>query len=842
MPKMTVKELAQSIGVAEDRLLSQLQSAGINVENSDDTITDEEKRALLNYIEQSKRQNTPGKDQPRKTLSSKGKVSASKDSVSDVRQGNKVISVKRRRPSKQHLEKLKAQAEQSEESTSSSQTQHHEQQKPSEETAKAKQQETDTAVATEQTEQQINQQTETSTHEHDKSEKEQPEQAVESLTSEHEQTSTSADELEQQPKSKRQKRKAKKANKNKYRETKEEKEERQAWEAFESKQTKQEQKKSTDPDPSESAKSKSKVKEIAIPETIVVSELAHKMAVKATEIIQVMMNMGAVATINQVIDQETAALVVEEMGHQPKLLKEESIEETVEEQAQEDQGELQPKAPVVTIMGHVDHGKTSLLDYIRRAKVTSSEAGGITQHIGAYQVHMDKGDITFLDTPGHEAFTAMRARGAQATDIVILVVAADDGVKPQTVEAIQHAQAAGVPLVVAINKIDKPEIDLDRLKYELAQQDVISEEWGGQSLFQNISAKTGQGIDELLECVLLQSEMLDLNAPVEGPGRGIVIESRVEKGRGPVSTILVQKGELNKGDVLLVGTEYGRVRAMIGDDGRELQSVGPSMPVEVLGLSGSPDSGEKAVVLQEERKAREVALYRQGKYREVKLAKQQAAQLENVFSQMHEGEVNALNIIIKADMIGSKEAVVESLKKLSTDEVQVKIVADGVGAITESDINLAIASQAIVIGFNVRATSGARKLAEAEGIDLRYYSVIYDLIDQVKSALSGLLAPKREERIVGNAKVQEVFRSTKMGSIAGCKVTEGVVKRHNPIRVLRDNVVIYEGQLESLKRYTEDVNEVQSGKECGIGVKNYNDVRVGDNIEVYEIVEIKREL
>ncbi len=582
--------------------------------------------------------------------------------------------------------------------------------------------------------------------------------------------------------------------------------------------------------------------EVGVPESITVADLAQKMSVKAAEVIKIMMKLGAMATINQLLDQDTAVIVVEEMGHKPKLLKEDAIEETLFSDESENQYEAVSRAPVVTIMGHVDHGKTSLLDYIRRTKVTSTEAGGITQHIGAYHVETEKGMITFLDTPGHEAFTAMRARGAKCTDLVVLVVAADDGVMPQTIEAIQHARAAKVPMVVAVNKIDKPEADFDRIRNELSHYEVIAEDWGGDTMFESISAKTGQGIDALLDRILLQSEVLELKAAAEGPAKGMVIESRLDKGRGVVATVLVMSGQLKKGNILLAGREFGRVRAMIGDDGAAKEVVGPSMPVEILGLSGTPTAGDEVLVVPNERKAREISQFRQGKYRDVRLAKRQTAKLDNIFDQLGAGQQAALNIVFKADVQGSAEAIQESLSKLSNDEVKVNVVASGVGGITESDVNLAIASNAILVGFNVRADLSAKALAEREGVDLRYYSIIYDLLDQVKAALSGLLKPKFEEKIVGLAEVRDVFRSSKWGAIAGCMVVDGVMKRHLPIRVLRDNVVIYEGELESLRRYKEDAAEVRSGTECGIGVKHYNDVKVGDNIEAYEKIEITRQL
>ncbi|WP_034943700.1 translation initiation factor IF-2 [Erwinia oleae] len=580
-------------------------------------------------------------------------------------------------------------------------------------------------------------------------------------------------------------------------------------------------------------------RDVVIGETVTVAELANKMAVKGSQVIKVMMKMGAMATINQVIDQETAQLVAEEMGHKVTLRRENELEEAVMSDRDTDAA-MESRAPVVTIMGHVDHGKTSLLDYIRSTKVASGEAGGITQHIGAYHVETDNGMVTFLDTPGHAAFTAMRARGAQATDIVILVVAADDGVMPQTIEAIQHAKAAKVPVVVAVNKVDKPEADPDRVKNELTQYGIIPEEWGGENMFVSVSAKAGTGIDDLLNAILLQAEVLELTAVRQGMASGVVIESFLDKGRGPVATVLVREGTLNKGDIVLCGFEYGRVRAMRDELGREVLEAGPSIPVEILGLSGVPAAGDEATVVRDEKKAREVALYRQGKFREVKLARQQKSKLENMFANMTEGEVSELNIVMKADVQGSVEAIADSLQKLSTEEVKVKIVGSGVGGITETDATLAAASNAILIGFNVRADASARRVIDAESLDLRYYSVIYNLIDEVKQAMSGMLAPEYKQQIIGLAEVRDVFKSPKFGAIAGCMVTEGNIKRHNPIRVLRDNVVIYEGELESLRRFKDDVNEVRNGMECGIGVRNYNDVRPGDMIEVFEIIEIQR--
>ncbi|UVE17065.1 translation initiation factor IF-2 [Pseudomonas sp. LS44] len=583
------------------------------------------------------------------------------------------------------------------------------------------------------------------------------------------------------------------------------------------------------------------VREVALGETITVGDLAQQMSVKAAEVIKFMFKMGTPVTINQVLDQETAQLIAEELGHKVKLVSDNVLEEQLAESLKFE-GEAVSRAPVVTVMGHVDHGKTSLLDYIRRAKVAAGEAGGITQHIGAYHVETDRGMVTFLDTPGHAAFTAMRARGAKATDIVILVVAADDGVMPQTVEAVQHAQAAGVPLVVAVNKIDKPGADLDRIRSELSVHGVTSEEWGGDTPFVSVSAKVGTGVDELLEAVLLQAEILELKATPSAPGRGVVVESRLDKGRGPVATVLVQDGTLRQGDMILVGSNFGRIRAMLDENGKPIKEAGPSIPVEILGLDGTPDAGDEMSVLTDEKKAREVALFRQGKFREVKLARAHAGKLENIFENMGQEEKKTLNIVLKSDVRGSLEALQGSLSSLGNDEVQVRVVGGGVGGITESDANLALASNAVLFGFNVRADAGARKIVEQEGLDMRYYNVIYDIIEDVKKALTGMLGSDVRENILGIAEVREVFRSPKFGAVAGCMVIEGVVHRNRPIRVLRDDVVIFEGELESLRRFKDDMSEVRSGMECGIGVKSYNDVKAGDKIEVFEKVQVARSL
>ena len=584
------------------------------------------------------------------------------------------------------------------------------------------------------------------------------------------------------------------------------------------------------------------VKDVHVPETITVAELAHKMSVKASEVIKHLMKLGQMCTINQVLDQETAMILVEEMGHKAFAAELDDPEALLADVGEHAHFETKPRAPVVTVMGHVDHGKTSLLDYIRRAKVASGEAGGITQHIGAYHVDTPRGMITFLDTPGHEAFTAMRARGAKATDIVILVVAADDGVMPQTKEAIAHAKAAGVPLVVAINKVDKPGGNVDRVTQELVAEQVVPEEYGGESPFVPVSAKTGQGIDDLLEQVLLQAEVLELTAPVDAPARGLVVEARLDKGRGPVATILVQSGTLRRGDVILAGSSYGRVRAMLDENGKAIAEAGPSIPVEIQGLTEVPVAGEEVVVMADERKAREIGLFRQGKFRDVKLAKQQAAKLENMFDQMAEGEVKNLPLIIKTDVQGSQEALVGSLQKLSTSEVRVQVVHAAVGGITESDVNLAVASKAVIIGFNARADAQARKLAESNGVDIRYYNIIYDAIDEIKSALSGMLAPEKRETVIGQVEIRQVILVSKVGAIAGCLVTDGVVKRASSVRLLRNNIVVWSGEIDSLKRFKDDAKEVRAGLECGLSLKNYNDIQVGDTLEVFEVQEIARTL
>ena len=583
------------------------------------------------------------------------------------------------------------------------------------------------------------------------------------------------------------------------------------------------------------------VHEVLVPETITVADLARKMAVKAGEVIKALMGMGMMVTINQVLDQETAIIVVEEMGH-TAIAAAANDPETFLDDTEHAEAVFEARPPVVTVMGHVDHGKTSLLDYIRRSRVASGEAGGITQHIGAYHVETPRGMVTFLDTPGHEAFTAMRARGAKATDVVVLVVAADDGVMPQTIEAIHHAKAGNVPLVVAINKIDKQGANPERVKQELVTQEVIPEDFGGDAMFVEVSAKTGQGIDDLLEAILLQAEVLELKAPKNTPAKGLVIEGRLDKGRGPVSTILIQSGTLRRGDMLLAGSAFGRVRAMLDEAGNEIKEAGPSIPVEILGLSDVPNAGEEVIVLNDERKAREIALFRQGKFRDVKLARKQAANLENIFENMGEGEAKALPMIIKSDVQGSYEALATSLQKLSTDEVKVNIIHTGVGAVSESDVNLAAASKAVIIGFNVRADAGARKLIESSGVDVRYYNIIYQAVDEVKAALGGMLAPERKENVIGMVEIREVYRISKVGAVAGCYVRDGVIKRGSMVRVLRSDVVIHSGELDSLKRFKDDVKEVKANFECGLSLKNFNEIEVGDLLEVFEVVEIARKL
>ena len=804
MADVSITQLAKLVRATPDRLLEQLREAGVPVKSVDQTITDEEKRKLLMHLRSSHGESAPKK--------SKKITLKKRKTVGVVKQGKKSVSVEFRAKRTVVEPVLEEEPEVIEEAAIAEDAAVAVEEKPAVKEKKPKTKEKEEAVVEAPAKKKKPKAEEKTADKDDQTTRK------DSRTHRHERTYKDREELhiKNHGGAKRRKKGGKSHKRHAAPVSIEH--------GFE---------KPTAP----------VIREVLVPESITVAGLAQKMSVKAAEVIKIMMNMGAMVTINQMLDQDTAILVVEEMGHKPKALKEDEVEDNLVLEMEDANITPETRAPVVTIMGHVDHGKTSLLDFIRRTRVTSSEAGGITQHIGAYHVDTDKGMITFLDTPGHEAFTAMRARGAKCTDLVILVVAADDGVKPQTVEAIQHAKAAKVPIIVAVNKIDKPEADPERVKTELSQHEIIPEDWGGDVMFQNISAKTGEGIDSLLEGILLQAEVLELKAAPTGPAHGMIIESSLDKGRGPVATLLVTRGELKKGDILLAGREYGRVRAMIGDDGKPRDSAGPSMPVEVLGLSGTPTAGDEAVVVSDERRAREISTFRQGKYREVRLAKRQTARLENIFEQMGgKAKQLILNVVLKTDVQGSLEAITEALHKISTEEVKVNIVASAAGGITESDVNLALASNAIIIGFNVRADVSARQLVEKEGVDMHYYSIIYNLIDEVRSALSGMLAPTIEEKIVGLAEVREVFRSSKLGAIAGCMIIEGVVRRHLPIRVLRDNVVIYEGELESLRRFKEDASEVRNGMECGIGVKNYNDVKVSDQIECYEKISVERKL
>lgn len=869
MAEVSIEKLATDIGTAVDRLLTQFKDAGIEKKASD-SVTEDEKRQLLDFL--SKQHGGSGSEGPkrmtlqRKTTStlSVGKSKAVKVEVRKKRTYVKRTDVEEQRhaeeEAKRKAEEAEARKKAEQEAQEAAKKAAEEKARKAEEARKA--QEAERAARAERAKKEAEDRKaaestltpeekeaqETARKEEERLKKQQEEEVQRKLEEDAKRAADEArklaEENERRWKEEEEQRKKEEAEEvhlhsNRYAQEAEDEDDLQVER---SSRRRKKSRKNAGEDLKHSFNKPAQPVErvVKLGETITVGELASRLAIKSNEVIKAMMKMGEMATINQVLDQDTAVLVVEEMGHKYELVNDNALEDELVADASE--GEKATRAPVVTIMGHVDHGKTSLLDYIRRAKVADGEAGGITQHIGAYSVETDNGRIAFLDTPGHAAFTAMRARGATATDIVIIVVAADDGVMPQTKEAVQHARAANVPLIVAVNKMDKETADPDRVKTELSQLEVISEEWGGEHQFVNVSAKTGMGIDELLDAITLQAELLDLQAVATGPGRGIVIESRLDKGRGPVASVLVQQGEVKAGDILLCGEEYGRVRAMRDENGKEVKQAGPSTPVEILGLSGVPIAGEDALVVQDERKAREVAGKRHTKQRELKLAKQQKAKLENMFANMEAGDVSDLNVVLKADVQGSVEAISESLIKLSTDEVKVNIVGSGVGGITETDASLAAASSAIIVGFNVRADATARRIVENEEIDLRYYSVIYNLIDEVKAAMSGMLAPEFRQEIIGLAEVRDVFKSPKLGAIAGCMVTEGTIKRSAPIRVLRENVVIYEGELESLRRFKDDVQEVRNGMECGIGVKNYNDVKVGDQIEVFETVEVQREI
>lgn len=830
MADVSVTQFADVVGISVDRLLEQLNEAGLKVASAESTITDDEKMTLLSFLK-GKHESEGKTAEPKKiTLNRK---STSELKVTGTHGKNKSVTVEVRK--KRTYVKRSVIQEEEEERIAAETAARQE--------VEAEKQAAEDAVKRQQDEEQAKRQAIVDEEERVKvaeAEEKTRLEAEEKARKEAEETAKKQAEAPATDKDKRGK--GKKADKA---DTRYGRKELHVQAAKSGNRKKKKPKRrgaavAASEEHGFQRPTAAVVHEVNIPETITVSELAQRMTVKAAEVIKVLMSMGSMVTINQVLDQETSALVVEEMGHTYKLINDDAIEGTLQDSVEHIEGVT--RAPVVTIMGHVDHGKTSLLDYIREAKVAAGESGGITQHIGAYHVATENGEITFLDTPGHEAFTAMRARGAGVTDIVIVVVAADDGVMPQTREAIQHAKAGEVPIIIAINKIDKEGSDPDRVKNELSQEGVIAEDWGGDTIFVNVSAHTGEGVDSLLESVLLTAEVLELTAVKDAPAKGAIIESRLDKGRGPIATVLVEQGTLKKGDILLAGLEYGRVRTLLNEHGQELTEAGPAIPVQVLGLSGTPGAGDEATVVVNERKAREVATFRQAKNRDIKLARQQAAKLENMFNQMEEGDVDSVNVVLKTDVKGSAEAIIDALHKLSTEEVKVSIVSSGVGGITESDANLAMASGAILIGFNVRADAVAKRLIDEEGIDLHYYSVIYDLIDEVKGAMSGMLSPEFKEEIVGLAEVRDVFKSPKIGAIAGCMVTEGTVKRNNPIRVLRDNVVIYEGELESLRRFKDDVAEVKSGTECGIGVKNYNDVKPGDQIEVYERVSVARTL
>ena len=845
MSEITVRQLADTVGIPLENLLGQLNNAGLEKSGADDTLSDEEKIRLLAYLRE-----RHGKRESTEVLGPR-RVTLKRKEVKELRQGrlagggSKTVNVEVRKQ-RTYIKRSEVTGMTQEQIEAEKARQALEEARRFKEQEEAKRQAEEQARLAEE---EARRQAEEARRAEEEAERKRLEekaarQAAEvEAVAEPEVEKPATPETAPTPVVEPEKPEAKKAKKKERVEKEEKRRERPARKRLEAsdkllaaKARRKKKAKGVAPQAVQP-----QVREVAIPETITVSELAQRMAVKATEVIKQLMQLGQMVTINQVLDQETAAIVVEEMGHKPKLQSADDLEQALLVEATKPLTDEKPRPPVVTVMGHVDHGKTSLLDYIRRTKVAAREAGGITQHIGAYRVKTDQGTVTFLDTPGHAAFTAMRARGAQATDIVILVVAADDGVMPQTKEAIEHARAANVPMVVAINKIDKPEADPDRVKTELAALEVVPEEWGGDTQFVPVSAKTGQGIDELLEAILLQSELLELKAPTKGSARGVVLESRLDRGRGPVADILVQAGTLKRGDAVLCGEQYGRIRAMFDENGRQIKEAGPSTPVEILGLSGVPNAGDDLIAVKDEKIAKQIADLRAEKSRSKKLAAQQAAKLDEVFSRMEEGEVVDLNIIIKADVQGSLEALRDSLTKLSTDKVRVSVISGGVGGINEGDVNLATASNAIIVGFNVRADAGARKLAEEKGVELRYYSVIYDVIDDVKKSIKGMLAPEMKERIVGIAEVRQVFRHPKFGQIAGCMVKEGMVRRNLPIRVLRDNVVIFEGQLESLRRFKEDVAEVKAGMECGIGVKNYNDVREGDQIEVFERVEVEAE-
>ena len=842
MSQVTVTQLAEVLGVTVEKLLSQLNEAGIDANSGDDAVSNNDKKTLLAHLRASHGKSEADATAPRRVTLKRKSVSELRVAGSGPRATTKTVNVEFRK----RRTYVKREALQEQEAHDPGR----------EEAQRALEEARQRREAEENARREAEEKAQREAEEKARRETEEAERQAQQESSRREAEEKARLEAERaKAEEEERKREEERARKLAEEQRKRKKEAQKPATRYGRKELhvakgagrrrKPTRKAAPSSRPSEhgfSLPTEPVVREVAIPETITVAELAKQMAVKSGEVIKALMQMGMMVTINQPLDQDTAILVVEEMGHAAKPAEQKDIEQELMVEEAEADAEAVSRPPVVTVMGHVDHGKTSLLDYIRATQVADAEAGGITQHIGAYNVKTPRGIITFLDTPGHAAFTAMRARGAQATDIVILVVAADDGVMPQTKEAIQHARAAKVPLIVAVNKMDRPEADIERVKSELAKEEVIPEDWGGEELFVPVSAKTGDGVDDLLEGVLLQAELLELTAPVDRRARGLVIESRLDKGRGPVATILVQEGTLNQGDMVLAGKEFGRVRAMFDEAGKPIKSAGPSMPAEVLGLSGVPFAGDEAISVANERKAREAASQREERQREGRLAQQQAAKLQNLFDSMGKEEQLTVNLIIRADVQGSVEALRDSLTKLSNEEVNVNVVASGVGAITESDASLAQASGAIIIGFNVRADSSARRFIQENEIDLHYYSVIYDAIDEVKSAISGMLGTETRESIIGLAEVKDVFRSSKLGAIAGCLVVEGVVKRSNPIRVLRDNVVIFEGELESLRRFKDDVNEVQSGTECGIGVKMYNDVKPGDQIECFERIEVQKTL
>jgi len=850
MSQVTVSQLAEVLGVSVEKLIDQMSKADINLTSGDATVSNDDKKKLLAHLRSAHGKSESDATAPRKVTLKRKSVSELRIKGSGPRASTKTVNVEFRKrrtyvkrealadaekndPEREKIQQALKEAQERRESEEKARVEAEEKLRfEAEEKERLEVEEAARKVAEEQEQKAKVEQSQ-------REAEEKAQQKAEKLKAEEEDRKREEERVRKPAEEQHKRKKERPKPATRYGR----KELRVAGAS--ARRRKPARRVSTPSRPTEHGFSKPTapvVHEVAIPETIVVAELAKLLAIKAGEIIKVLMNMGMMVTINQPLDQDTAILVVEELGHKATVAHDKDIEQVLIDEDEGSESEGVTRSPVVTVMGHVDHGKTSLLDYIKSTKVADSEAGGITQHIGAYQVKTESSTITFLDTPGHAAFTAMRSRGAKATDIVVLVVAADDGVMPQTREAIQHARAAGVPLIVAINKIDIPDSDIERVKSELSKEEVISEEWGGEEMFVNVSAKTGEGIPELLEGISLQAELLELKADPERHAQGLVIESSLDKGRGPVATVLVQDGTLKRGEMVLAGQEFGRVRAMFDETGAAIDEAGPAMPVVILGLSGVPDAGDEVLAVANERRAREAASQRQDKQRESRLAQQQAANLQNLFDNMGKGEQMSVNLLIRADVQGSVEALKDSLVKLSNEDVKVNVVASGVGAITESDASLAHASGAIIIGFNVRADSSARKVIQEDEIDLHYYSVIYEAIDEVKSAISGLLGTETRETIIGLAEVKDVFRSSKLGAIAGCLVVEGHVKRTNPIRVLRDNVVIFEGELESLRRFKDDVSEVKSGTECGIGVKMYNDVKPGDHIECFERTEVARTL